>query len=302
MVEVENLHFRYGSHVALAGVNFCVPAGTLYGILGPNGSGKSTLFRILATMLPLQQGRVRVAGLDLSRQSSQIRKTIGVVFQSPSLDGKLTVRENLEAQGHLYGLCGNRLRERVERELSRMGLETRQGDLAGTLSGGLRRRLEVAKALLHEPRVLVLDEPSTGLDPIARRDLIRHLRQLCERDGITVLLTTHILEEAEQCHRLLLLHRGRSVAEGTPEELKRRVRGDVVVFESADPEALRGALEQKFGLQSDSLNGLVRVEIPNGHRFIAEAVEAFPGLVTSVALHKPTLEDVFVDETGARLC
>lgn len=301
-ISVENLTHKYGVRTALAGVSFQVGAGESFGLLGPNGSGKSTLFRILSTMMTPSEGRATVAGLDVTTQSDRVRRHIGVVFQSQSLDKKLSVEENLRSQGHLFGLSGGVLRGRIEETMARLGLADRRGDLVEALSGGLRRRVEVAKALLHEPAVLLMDEPSTGLDPGARREFWQYIEELRERRGVTVLLTSHVLGDAERCDRLLLLHQGRVVAEGTPAELKSRIGGDVVVLEVADPGALAGQLTARFGAQTKIADGQVRVEIANGHRFIAEVVEAFPGVIRSVALHKPTLEDVFLNETGASIC
>ncbi len=185
--------------------------------------------------------------------------------------------------------------------MDRLALADRRKDLAGSLSGGLRRRVEVAKALLHEPRVLLMDEPSTGLDPGARRELWQYVEELRASRGVTVLLTSHILDEAERCDRLLLLHQGKVVAMGTPAELKARIGGDVVVLEVSDAEGMRAQISQRFAAEPKVVDGALRVEIPNGHRFITEVVEAFPGAIRSVALHKPTLEDVFLDETGASI-
>jgi len=298
IVSVRNLTHRYGSRVALDNLSFDVAPGTIFGLLGPNGSGKSTLFRILATMMAPTSGQATIDGFDVVRQAGQVRRRIGVVFQSPSLDRKLTVRENLIAQGHLYGLSGAVLRARVGSTLERLGLADRAGDLVETLSGGLRRRVEIAKALLYGPSVLLLDEPSTGLDPAARLELISAIAALRDGHGVTVLLATHVLEEADRCDRLLLLHRGRRVAEGTPAELKSRVGGDVVLLEVADPETMRDRIRERFGVQPQAADGALRVEIANGHRFVTEAVEAFPGAIRSISLRKPTLEDVFLDETG----
>ncbi len=173
--------------------------------------------------------------------------------------------------------------------MERLGLTDRRKDLVETLSGGLRRRVEIAKALLHRPQVLLMDEASTGLDPAARRDLSRNIEELRDRDGVTILLTTHILEEADRCDRLILLHQGRVVTSGSPGELRARIGGDVVVLESGEAQSLAGRITERFGLQAAALDGQVRVEIANGHRFIAEVVEAFPGAIESVGLHKPTL-------------
>ncbi len=301
MIAVQNLTHRYGDRVALSDVNFEVKKGEIFGLLGPNGGGKSTLFRILSTMMVPSGGRAVIAGCDVAKEPAKVRRQVGVVFQTQSLDKALTVEENLRAQGHLHGLSGAVLRERMEAAMERLGLFDRRTDLVDTLSGGLRRRVEIAKALLHRPQVLLMDEASTGLDPAARRDLSRHVESLREKDGVTILLTSHILAEAERCDRLVLLHQGKIVAHGTPRELCARIGGDVVELESQEAETLAAGIRERFRLAPVVRDGQVRVEIANGHRFIAEAVEAFPGLVDSVGLHKPSLEDVFVHETGASI-
>jgi ABC-2 type transport system ATP-binding protein len=302
MISVDNLNHAYASRAALSDLNLQVNAGEIFGLLGPNGSGKSTLFRILSTLMAPSGGRAKIAEFDVTSQPDEVRRRIGVVFQSQSLDKKLTVEENLRSQGHLFGLSGSKLRNRIEEVLSRLGLASRRHDLVEALSGGLRRRVEIAKALLHQPPVLLMDEPSTGLDPGARRELWQYIEDLRARQNTTVLLTSHVLDDAEHCDRLLLLHQGRAVAEGTPSELKSRIGGDVVVLEAADPQLIAEGLAQRFGVEPKVVDGLVRVEIADGHRFIAAAVEAFPGSIRSVALHKPTLEDVFLDETGVPIC
>jgi ABC-2 type transport system ATP-binding protein len=301
VIEVQNVTHRYGDRIALSKVSFEVRKGEIFGLLGPNGGGKSTLFRILSTMMVPTEGRAEIAGFDVARDPAQVRRHVGVVFQTQSLDKALTVEENLRAQGHLHGLSGAALRDRMEAAMERLGILDRRRDLVDTLSGGLRRRVEIAKALLHRPQVLLMDEASTGLDPAARRDVSRHVESLREKEGVTVLLTTHVLEEADRCDRLILLHKGNIVAQGTPKELRSRIGGDVVVLETADSQALASGIAQRFQLTPSVMDGQVRVEIANGHRFIAEVVEAFPGAVDSVGLHKPTLEDVFVRETGATI-
>ncbi len=299
MIEVRNLTHRYADRTALANVSFEVRKGEIFGLLGPNGGGKSTLFRILTTMMAPSSGSASIAGKDVVRDSAAVRRSIGVVFQTQSLDKALTVEENMRAQGHLHGLRGAELKERMSWAMQRLALTDRRGELVSALSGGLRRRAEIAKALLHRPPVLLMDEASTGLDPAARRELSRNIEELRDRDGVTVLLTTHILEEADRCDRLILLHEGSVVTSGSPGELRARIGGDVVVLESGEATALAERITQRFGMPATALDGHVRVEISNGHRFIAEVVEAFPGAIESVGLHKPTLEDVFVKETGA---
>jgi ABC-2 type transport system ATP-binding protein len=301
VIEVRNLTHRYGDRVALSNISFEVKQGEIFGLLGPNGGGKSTLFRVLATMMAPTEGSATIAGHDVVREPAAVRRIVGVVFQTQSLDKALTVEENLRAQGHLHGLSGAILRERMEGAMARLGLHDRRKDLVEKLSGGLRRRVEIAKALLHRPQVLLMDEASTGLDPAARRDLSRHVEELRAKDGVTILLTTHILEEAGRCDRLILLHQGRIVAAGSPGGLCARIGGDVVVLQATvdDAQPLAALIAQRFGVGAVALDGQVRVEILNGHRFIADVVEAFPGAIESVGLHKPSLEDVFMKETGA---
>jgi ABC-2 type transport system ATP-binding protein len=301
VIQVQNLTHRYGDRVALSNVSFEVKKGEIFGLLGPNGGGKSTLFRILSTMMVPTEGRAFLAGHDVVSDPAAVRRHVGVVFQTQSLDKALTVEENLRAQGHMHGLSGAVLRQRMEAAMERLGLLDRRKDLVDTLSGGLRRRVEIAKALLHRPQVLLMDEASTGLDPAARRDLSRHVESLRDNEGVTILLTTHILEEADRCDRLVLLHQGNIVAHGSPGELRARIGGDVVVLETDDTKSLAQGIAARFGYVPVVRDGQVRVEIPNGHRFIAEVVEAFPGSIESVGLHKPTLEDVFVRETGASI-
>ena len=299
-IELTGVGFSYGARRALDGITFAIAAREMFGLLGPNGGGKTTLFKLLATLVPLQSGEVRVLGSDLRGETRALRRRLGVVFQHPSVDGKLTVAENLAHHGRLYGLSGAHLRERVAAMLERVGLAARATDLVETLSGGLRRRVELAKALLHQPELLILDEPSTGLDPAARREFVNYLADLRERDGITVVLTTHHMEEAERCDRIGVLDQGRLVALAPPGELKSRVGGDVVVIHAADPERLRDKVAQRMRVEAVLVDGTLRVERPRGHEFVRDVVETFGAEIESVTFGKPTLEDVFVHLTGRR--
>jgi ABC-2 type transport system ATP-binding protein len=218
-LEVTNLHHRYGDRESLRGVSFSVAAGDLFAMLGPNGGGKSTLFRIISTLMAPSSGSVEAFGVDVVKQPAEARKQLGVVFQSPAIDPLLTVLENLRHHGYLHGLSGAPLARGIERALERLGLSPRAGDRVGTLSGGLRRRVELAKALLPEPPLLILDEPSSGLDPTARRELLQELRRLRDDAGTTIVLTTHLVEEAAAADRVGILHDGQLVAIGAPADL-----------------------------------------------------------------------------------
>jgi len=292
--------FSYGERRALDDISFAIASREMFALLGPNGGGKTTLFKLLATLVPLRTGNVRMLGSDLRGDTIALRRRLGVVFQHPSVDGKLTVAENLVHHGRLYGLHGTQLGKRAAAMLERVGLTARSSDLVETLSGGLRRRVELAKALLHQPELLILDEPSTGLDPTARREFMNYLADLRDHDGLTVVLTTHHMEEAERCDRIGVLDQGRLVALAAPGELKSQVGGDVVVIRALEPERLRSKIEQRLRVKSVLVDGLLRIERPRGHEFIRDVVEAFGAEIESVTFGKPTLEDVFVHLTGRR--
>lgn len=284
---------------ALRGVTFSVEPGELFGVLGPNGGGKTTLFKILSTALRPTGGQAILLNHDVCVSPDLVREKIGVVFQSPSLDKKLTVLENLIHQGRLYGLRGASLFARSMDLLERLGVADRSSDTVETLSGGLQRRVEIAKGLLHSPALLLLDEPTTGLDPGARKDVWTYLGTLTKQ-GVTVLVTTHLMEEAERCDRLALLDKGLLAALGTPSQLKEEIRGDVVTVTTSDTRRLIAGVQATFGLVATEMDGAVRIEREEGHRFIPQLVEAFPGLIETVQVGKPTLEDVFVLHTGHR--
>jgi len=302
-IELDRLTHDYGSRLALDGLSFQVQPAEIFGLLGPNGSGKTTLFRILSTLMVPTGGHARIAGFDVVKEPNRVRQQTGIVFQATSLDVKLTVAENLMHQGHLYGLRGAHLQARAKEVLARVGLTDRARDMVETLSGGQKRRIELAKGLIHSPSVLLLDEPSTGLDPGARMDLWNYLRILRDEQGVTVLVTTHLMEEAEHCDRLAILSAGKLVALGSPTELKAQIGGDIVQFETRSPEAaltLSSGILQRFAIAPNVVGNSVRVEREQGHRFLTEVVEAFPGAIESVSVAKPSLEDVFIQRTGHR--
>ncbi len=298
MIEADALAHTFGAVRALDGVSFQIPKARLFALLGPNGSGKTTLFRILTTLLVPQTGRARVDGSDVVIQRRAVLTRLGVVFQRPSLDGKLTAMENLTYHGPLFGLSGSTLRKRVSELLERFGVADRAGSLVATLSGGLQRRVELAKCMLHRPAVLILDEPCTGLDPAARATLMNYLRALRDQDGVTALLTTHGLDEAEACDTVAILDLGRLVALDSPTRLKEKIGGDVLSIEGPAPEALASKIHQRFGCAVNVVDGVIIIERERGHEFVPQLVEAFPGEIRSLSVGKPTLGDVFLHLTG----
>src|ERR1700749_3488055 len=302
-IELDRLSHNYGQRLALDNLSFDVQPAEIFGLLGPNGSGKTTLFRILSTLMVPTGGAARIQGFDVAREPNRARQQTGIVFQARSLDLKLTVLENLKHQGHLYGLRGETLKRRSAEALQRVGLSDRVKDFAETLSGGMQRRVELAKGLIHSPAVLLLDEPSTGLDPGARRDMWQYLRTLRDQEGVSILVTTHLMEEAEHCDRLAILSEGKLVALGSPEQLKSAIGGDVVLFETAGAEAARSLADRiavRFAVEPTVMGTTVRLERPEGHRLVTAVVEAFPGEVEGFSVARPSLEDVFIQRTGHR--
>jgi ABC-2 type transport system ATP-binding protein len=303
VISVQEIFHRYGERAALNRVSFDVRSAELFGLLGPNGSGKTTLFRILSTLMVPVGGRALILGHDVAKDPDSLRQKIGVVFQAQSIDAKLTAKENLWHQGHLYGLRGAALQARITEMLGRVGLADRAQEKAETFSGGMQRRLELAKGLLHGPSVLLLDEPTTGLDPGARRDLWRYLRILQEEERVTIIVTTHLMEEAERCDRLAILNEGELVALGTPTELKSEIGADVIWIEATgNARELAGRIAVRFKVKATAMgedeSSRVRIEKEQGHRFIPELVDGFRGEIQAISVSKPTLEDVFIRRTG----
>ncbi|HQR30402.1 MAG TPA: ABC transporter ATP-binding protein [Anaeromyxobacteraceae bacterium] len=298
----EGLRFSYGDRVALDGVSFAVRPGEVFGFLGPNGAGKSTLFSILAGLLAPSAGRLLLDGRPLDGSSRALRARMGVVFQEPSLDAKLTAEENLRLGAALFRVPRAEARSRARALLEAAGLSDRARDAAGKLSGGMRRRLEIARALVHRPDVLLLDEPTTGLDALAFRRTWESLRSLRGASGATVVLTTHRPDEAAACDRLAVLSRGRIVAVETPASLLSRVAGDVVVVEADEPAALAGEIAARLGLPARASGETVLIERERGHELVPRLVEAFPaGRFRSVSVRRPSLADAFLHATGEDL-
>lgn len=300
-VVIDDVSFRYGDRVALDGISFDVRAGSITGFLGPNGGGKSTLFGLLSSLLPLQSGRVDVLGYDMRRQATECRREIGVTFQAPALDRRLSVRENLVHHGRLYGLSGRDLSVRVSSMLSQFAVEDRSGEMVETLSGGLKRRVELAKCLLCRPRLLMLDEPSNGLDPGARKSLWESLEQVRVENGTTVLVATHLMEEAERCDCLALLDSGKLVASGSPSELRSGIPGTTISIICDEPEELRRRLVEELGVEVRRRGETLQIQHADGQSLLHRIVDRFSGEFQSVALGRATLEDVFMMRTGHTL-
>ena len=296
-LSIRDVRYRYGEHEAVRGVSFEVARGEVFALLGPNGSGKTTLFRLISTLVPLQSGEIEVLGCSVRTQGAAVRGQIGVVFQAPSVDHKLTVLENLMHHGRLYGIRGSELKQRAIAMIERLGLAEKTKAYVETLSGGQRRRVELAQSMLHEPKVLILDEPATGLDPGARSDLWRYFATL-SAEGVTIVLTTHLLEEAERADRLGIMHRGELVALDTPTALQASLGGDTLMLRTSEVEAVTQGIREKFQLEPSVVDGTVRLEQPNGHELVPRLIEALGDKIDAVTLGKPTLEDVFIARTG----
>jgi ABC-2 type transport system ATP-binding protein len=295
---VRDLAHSYGDHRALDGLSFEVQPGELFGLLGPNGGGKTTLFRIVTTLMPPSSGTAEVLGHRTTIDPAAVRRSLGVVFQQPALDAELTVRENLRFHGVLVGLGGRTLDDRIDALLDVFGLGDRDGDRVKTLSGGLTRRADLARGLLHRPPLLLLDEPTTGLDPTARRELWAALARLRRDEGTTVVVATHLMEEAERCDRVAILDRGHLVALGAPDDLTAELGDETLWLESAQPDALAQSLRDRFGWTTRRVGAAVLVEADDAPAALGQVYAALPEHVVSATVRRPTLDDVFAARTG----
>ncbi len=293
---VHDLHHSYGDHVALRGLSMHVQPGEIFALLGPNGSGKTTLFRLLCTLLPIQRGTISIGGYDTRSNPLAVRGQIGIVFQSPSLDKKLTVDENIACQGALYGIKGAQLRRRRDELLQRLQLTDRRAESCETLSGGLKRRVELAKGMLHQPQLMLLDEPSTGLDPSARLSLWDALREMAG-EGIAVLLTTHLLEEAEKADRVAIMSEGMMIAEGTPHQLRSEMGQGIVTVVANESDEVEQILRH-LGLDPQRLHNQFRLHDESPATLVSTLVEKLGDRARSITIGRPSLEDVFVSKTG----
>ena len=295
---VSGVTHRYGDIVALDDVTFEVAEGERFGLLGPNGGGKTTLFRLISTLMQPTAGSVEVFGEDVSHNPDAVRRRLGVVFQHTALDVELTVQENLKTHAALVGVTGGTASERIADVLERLGLADRAKDRVKTLSGGLARRTDLARGLLHRPNLLLLDEPTAGLDPIARRELWDVLDGLRRANGTTQIVATHMMDEAERCDRIGILDRGKLVAIGRPEALKAELGAETLWLESADPVTLQQHLKARLDLSSRLVGRSVLVEAEEPASLLPAIYEAAGDLIAEASVRKPTLEDVFVATTG----
>ncbi len=300
-VEVVGLQKRYGDVEAVRGVDFRVEPGETFGFLGPNGAGKSTTINILCTLTRPTAGNASVAGHDVRTERDDVRRSIGLVFQDPTLDVDLTAEQNLRFHGELYGVPRAALDSRIDDLLELVGLSERRGSVVETFSGGMKRRLEIARGLLHSPRVLFLDEPTIGLDPQSRASVWEYVRALKESEDITVFLTTHYMDEAENCDRIAIMNQGRIVALDTPDALKAAVGKDRVQITTADDEAAIASLRSTFGIEAGMHSGEVTFAVADGERFVPRLFAELGVPIRSVSVSSPSLDDVFLSHTGSTI-
>jgi ABC-2 type transport system ATP-binding protein len=297
-VVADSLGRRFGNLDAVRDVSFEVGEGEAFGFLGPNGAGKSTTINMLCTLLRPTSGSARIAGLDVVRQPLQVRQQIGLVFQDTTLDDYLTAAENLRFHAELYGVDATVREQRLDALLAMVDLDDRRDDLVGTFSGGMKRRLEIARGLIHSPRVLFLDEPTIGLDPQTRTHIWEYINELRRREVITIFLTTHYMEEAEHCDRLAIIDHGSLVAIDTPDALKATIGKDRIELHVDDAETTMAELAERFGLEARLSEGTVTFHVADGEQFVPRLFADLEQPIRSIRVARPTLDDVFMDYTG----
>jgi ABC-2 type transport system ATP-binding protein len=300
-IQVENLVRKFKDLTAVRGVSFQVARGEVFGFLGPNGAGKSTTIKMLATLLKPTAGRALINGYDVVRRQDEVRRSIGLVFQDPSLDERLTARENLFFHAMLYNVESRVFKRRMQEMVEMVELTGRLNDLVKYYSGGMKRRLEIARGFLHYPKVLFLDEPTVGLDPQTRSKIWEYIHALRQREDITIFMTTHYMEEAENCHRIAIIDHGEIVAMDTPANLKKLVGGDIITILTARAGEMADRLAERFGLRAAGQGDILRVEVEQGEAFIPLLVREMGEDIKSVTLHKPSLDDVFLKLTGREI-
>jgi ABC-2 type transport system ATP-binding protein len=300
-IEVSDLRKSFGAVEAVRGVSFDVAAGEVFGFLGPNGAGKTTTINMLCTLAKPTAGSARVAGHDVVRERDDVRRNIGLVFQDPTLDGYMTAEQNLRMHAELYGVDAKLVADRMRQVLEMVGLWERRDAQVLTFSGGMRRRLEIARGFLHSPRVLFLDEPTIGLDPQTRSSIWRYIRALQRAEEITIFMTTHYMDEAEFCDRIAIMDSGQIVVLDTPAALKARVGADRVTIHTADDAAAVAALAERFGIEAQIAEGAVTFYVPSGAEFVPRLFAELGVAILSVSVSRPTLDDVFMAHTGSTI-
>jgi ABC-2 type transport system ATP-binding protein len=300
-IQVENLIKRFEDFEAVKGVSFEVGAAEDFGFLGPNGAGKSTTINMLCTLLTPTSGSAHVAGYNIVTERDDVRRHIGLVFQDPTLDTYLTAAQNLKLHAELYGVQSDLVDARMEQVLKMVGLWDRKDGVVSSFSGGMRRRLEIARGLMHSPRVLFLDEPTIGLDPQTRRGIWSYIRELQAREQITIFMTTHYMDEAEWCDRIAIMDNGQVVALDSPETLKAAVGVDRVTIHTDDNAAAIGQLQSQFGIEAKVVEGAVTFGVPEGEQFVPRLFTEFALPIRSVSVSRPTLDDVFMSYTGSTI-
>jgi len=298
IIRVENLVKRYGNLTAVDGISFEVEEGTIFGFLGPNGAGKTTTINVLCTLISATSGSAFINGHDCLKEPSKVRQSIGIVFQDTTLDKDLTAYENLMFHAYLYRVKKPEIRGRVHEALNFVGLYDRKDDLVKKFSGGMKRRLEVARGLIHRPRVLFLDEPTLGLDPQSRANLWGVITEMPKKHNVTIFMTTHYMEEAEVCNKIAIIDNGKIIAEGSPEELKKIIGGDVVSLKTKDNNWSRQEIKKMFGIDSEEKDGEIYLTTDKGDSCIPELIRGLGDMVLSVKLQRPTINDVFLKLTG----
>jgi ABC-2 type transport system ATP-binding protein len=298
---VDELRKSYGELEAVSGVSFEVGSGEIFGFLGPNGAGKTTTINMLCTLATPTGGSATVAGHDVVRERDDVRRHIGLVFQDQTLDGQLTAEQNLRMHAELYGIEARLVAPRIRQVLEMVGLWERRDGKVMTFSGGMRRRLEIARGLMHSPRVLFLDEPTLGLDPQTRSSIWSYIAELRESEEITIFMTTHYMDEAEQCDRIAIMDRGEIVALDTPAALKASVGADRVRIQTEDDDAAIAALAVQFELEASIADGAVIFFVPSGEEFVPRLFAELDVPIRSVSVSRPTLDDVFMSYTGTTI-
>lgn len=301
MIDVEHISKMFGQFNAVNDVSFNVNVGEIFGFLGPNGAGKTTIINILCTLLKPTSGSAKINGYDIIKEPDKVRKSIGVIFQDPSLDDKLTAEENLTFHAILYGVKGVERKKRLVDVLKIVELFDRKKDLVKTFSGGMKRRLEIARGLIHKPKVFFLDEPTLGLDPQTRNRVWDYFIKLRKKYGITVFLTTHYMDEAENCDRIAIIDHGKIIALDTPEELKRHVGGDVLTLRTNDDVKAEKEIDERYKLKVYRDKTGLTLEVENGEEFIPKLISNFKTQIISLNLRRPTLNDVFLKLTGKEI-